>query len=151
MINYNTNRVIKHNCGFVFCVCQIHYSRSHVHLFYQSAVYWSSCTWLSSRAHSECVRLVSVRSRSGIATLVSLCHCGFVTWGGGVSTLWATPGVFNSDHNSSPLVTMATRSSSLAHHATLVRFRSLERNRDTLKQKSHLHYITLQVKSLYII
>lgn len=89
--------------------------------------------------HCECVRLVRARSWSGNATLVSLCHCGAMTWGGGVRTLWATPGAFSSDHNSSPRVTIATRSSSSEHQATdplLVTVLSLERNRDTLKGKT---------------
>lgn len=88
--------------------------------------------------YCECVRLVRALSLRGTATLVSLCHWGVVTWGGGVRTLWATPGAFSSDHNSSPRVTMATRSSSSEHQATgppLVTVLSLERNRDTLKWK----------------
>lgn len=87
--------------------------------------------------HCECVRLVRARSRRGMATLLSRCHWGVVTCGGGVSTLWATPGAFSSDHNSSPRVTMETRSSSSAHQATdppLVTALSLERNSDTLKK-----------------
>lgn len=98
------------------------------------------CTWVCvCLCHCECVRLVRARSWSGNATLVSLCHCGAMTWGGGVRTLWATPGAFSSDHNSSPRVTIATRSSSSEHQATdplLVTVLSLERNRDTLKRKT---------------
>ncbi len=87
--------------------------------------------------HCECVRLVRARSCSGMATLVSLCHWGVVTCGGGVRTLCATPGAFSSDHNSSPRATMATRSSSSEHQETdppLVTVLSLERKRDTLKE-----------------
>lgn len=96
--------------------------------------------------HCECVRLVRARSRSGMATLMSRCHWGVVTCGGGVRTLWATPGAFSSDHNSSPRVTMATRSSSSEHQATdppLVTVLSLERNRDTLKWIETHNGITL--------
>ena len=96
--------------------------------------------------HCECVRLVRARSRSGMATLMSRCHWGVVTCGGGVRTLWATPGAFSSDHSSSPRVTMATRSSSSEHQATdplLVTVLSLERNRDTLKQIETHNGITL--------
>lgn len=85
------------------------------------------------------MRLVRVRICSGMDTLVSLCHCGVVTSGDGVRTLCATPGVFSSDHSSSPRVTMATRSSSFEHQATappLDTDLSLERNRDTLEDKN---------------
>lgn len=87
--------------------------------------------------HGECVRVVRASSCRGRARLVSLCHRGVLTWGGGVSTLWATPGVFSSDSNSSPRVTMATMSSSSLHQGTeplFVMFLSLERNRDTLQR-----------------
>lgn len=104
----------------------------------------SNCVYVCV-CHCECVRLVSARSRSGMATLMSRCHWGVVTCGGGVRTLWATPGAFSSDHNSSPRVTMATRSSSSEHQATeqpLVTVLSLERNRDTLKWIETHNYIT---------
>lgn len=99
--------------------------------------------------HWECVRWVRSRSLSGMAMLVSLCHRGSVMYDGGVRTLWATPGVFSRDHNSSPRVTMETRSSSSAHQATdppLVTVLSLDRNRDTLKQ----HIITITQRFLHI-
>lgn len=98
--------------------------------------------------HWEWVRWVRSRSLSGTATLASRCHRGSVTYDGGVRTLWATPGAFRRDHNSSPRVTMETRSSSSAHQATdppLLTVLSLERNRETLKQ----HIITLDNASLF--
>lgn len=118
--------------------------------YFYTDLQWQWCgvhgMWVCA-CHCECVRLVRARSRSGMATLVSLCHCGVVTCGGGVRTLWATPGAFSNDHNSSPRVTMETMSSSSEHQATdplLVTVLSLERNRDTLKQRQthRLHYIT---------
>ena len=97
----------------------------------------------------ECVRLVRTRSLSAMARLVSLCHCGVLTWGGGVRTLWATPGAFRRDHSSSPLVTMARRSSSSAHQATdppRVTVLSFERKRDTLQKRKHTHtYIYINI------
>lgn len=103
-----------------------------------SAGEWSVCLslWVCvCVSHCECVSLVRTRSCSGMARFVSLCQRGVRTWGGGVRTLWATPGAFSRDHNSSPRVTMATRSSSSAHQATepfLAAVLSLEKKRDTL-------------------
>lgn len=110
---------------------------------------WCACEWVH---HCECVRLVRVRSCSGMATLVSRCHCGVVTCGGGVRTLWATPGAFSSDHSSPPRVTMETRSSSSEHQATeppLVGVLSLERNRDTLEKTQAHNYLTKHTSFLH--
>lgn len=117
----------------IMCKSQTGFIRSTHYMSGFKCCVWCACEWVH---HCECVRLVRARSCSGTATLVSRCHWGVVTCGGGVRTLWATPGAFNSDHNSPPRVTMETRSSSSEHQATdppLVAVLSLERNRDTLK------------------
>lgn len=117
--------------------------------FHGCAISWTVC-WFYVKLYHLCVRLVRARSRSGMAVLVSLCPCDVVMWGGDVSTLWATPGAFSSDHNSSPRVTMANRSSSSMHQVNsppLVPVLSLERNRDTLKQiRTPKHYECLYTK-----
>lgn len=138
------------------CVLWKSYQRQHQTNQLQKCIVsagWCCVLYMSvCLCHCECVRLVRARSWSGNATLVSLCHCGAMTWGGGVRTLWATPGAFSSDHNSSPRVTIATRSSSSEHQATdplLVTVLSLERNRDTLKRKTkHTQMISEHYKVL---
>lgn len=138
------------------CVLWKSYQRQHQTNQLQKCIVsagWCCVLYMSvCLCHCECVRLVRARSWSSNATLVSLCHCGAMTWGGGVRTLWATPGAFSSDHNSSPRVTIATRSSSSEHQATdplLVTVLSLERNRDTLKRKTkHTQMISEHYKVL---
>lgn len=92
----------------------------------------------SLQRHCESVRLVSARSCSGTAVLVSPCHLAAAMCGGGVRTLWATPGAFSSDHSSSPRVTMEAKSSSSEHQDTEPprgTVLSLERNRETLGRR----------------
>lgn len=110
-------------------------------------IQWSASAgkWSARVFHCEWVSLVRSRSCSGMDMFVSLCHRGVRTWGGGVKTLWATPGDFSSDSNSSPRVAMASRSSSSEHQATEplpAAVLSLEKKRDALTGDRNNHLIS---------